>query len=229
MNAEDLITMISFMTDSQLARLRLAINATKDVSRNPIIVNPIISGTIGSMIGNVADMQPTPIYSISIGNIEVLSDNETELPWQFWETLKVVSKTIALRYPDRKALKMEILRGSGVGENGAHSEGKDAVDIHYYTWSDSNHTQVSHPGSPRIEIFDKNGNLLLSQFDAVRVRETLSILKRVFPKLTAWVDDRMSASLKLSWLRYDNKSSGYNHWGHMHIVCGNEYNPEAVI
>ena len=104
----------------------------------------------------------------------------------FWGVVQLISRWIAYKYSNRLALRLSIADASTqYGNDSGHPSTTHSVgmgcDFDYYTFGATNHTQSIVPGEPTIKIWNDDGTLDLTKFDAIRTMELIVKLREIYP------------------------------------------------
>jgi len=167
----------------------------------------------------------------------------------FRNPLQWIARALYYKFPGRTAQKLEIGDGCpGDGTNcpghpeGSHSDGSMA-DFNYFTMGVNNHTQYGQ--APKAEIWTDSTSAtssLTDMFDAQRNMEFALLMRKVFPKVTVWMDERIYAAISLAawqtygdigreWVKFilADAPMHYNHHTHSHWMYNGTVNWKAVL
>jgi hypothetical protein len=187
-------THVKEMTDLYDRILKGEAETVPQPNTNPSELQSIVSGLLDIVGVN------------SLGNVKYMGTNPLDkfLARSYWEASQKVADALRRDFPDRKADKLEMVRACpGVyTKPDTHLITGEMADFHYFTFGETNHTQMGSFGQPLIEIWDEEGNLT-DLFDAERTLTCMKMFKLIFPQFSACTVPKIKEAMGVSGRAYD--------------------------
>ena len=159
------------------------------VDRIKELADEIAAYTPDAEQGTPAPETPQPIVSglldivtiASTGNVKYMGNLDRCLARSYWEATQRIADALRKQFPNRAASKLEMVRACPKVDTkpDTHFATGYMADFHYFTFGETNHTQVGAFSQPLIEIW-KDGELT-DLFDAERTLSCMEMFKTIFP------------------------------------------------